>query len=358
MSPPNRARIRRRRIVLPLVAGCLAACRRPRARAPDDPPPQKTPATTDLAIAKASDRAAYQPGETIAYSITVTNLGTSPVARADILVSDPMLADLAPADGAGAGGPDLAPGASLVYTGTRVVTDGDCGPLANTATVAVSDGKKQHGTDANPANDSATHVVDVGGEKCAPAVAVSGIIAKPAAPPSPAREAQPQSQPAVCPPPKLRAMRGRPAEGCAPGRPPSSRSGPQRQGRGRRAPRPPDRAPAGGLLAHAADRALPGQGRRDALVDRDARPARRAHALGEASRRPHGLGVAGARRDGLGHLRVGRAPRRSSGSPRRWSTRRGRPSPAEPRGRHRRAGTAAPISTVLARSSIRASLGA
>jgi uncharacterized repeat protein (TIGR01451 family) len=200
MSATNPARIRRRRIVLPVLAGCALASAAPALALATAPSPTKAP-ETDLGIAKSSDRASYGPGETIVYSITVTNHGTAPVARADILVSDPMLADLAPADGAGTTGPDLAPGAGLVYVGTRIAAADECGPLSNTATVAVRGGGK-YAPDANPGNDSATHVVDVGGERCAPPVAISGI-ARPVAPPSPPREAMPQSQPAVCPPPKL-----------------------------------------------------------------------------------------------------------------------------------------------------------
>ncbi|HSI30097.1 MAG TPA: hypothetical protein VK951_02095, partial [Miltoncostaeaceae bacterium] len=165
MSPTPTARIRRPRIVVTLVAGCLVTSAAPALALETTPPPSKAP--TDVAIAKASDRDGYQPGETIVYTITVTNVGGTAVPRAAILVSDPMLADLAPADGGGTAGADLAPGASIVYVGTHVASADDCGPLSNTATVELRSGKRA-GEDANPANDGATHAVDVSGEACAP----------------------------------------------------------------------------------------------------------------------------------------------------------------------------------------------
>jgi len=95
MSPTPTARIRRRRIVVSLVAGCLVASAAPALALGTTPPPAKAP--TDVAIAKAADRGGYHPGETIVYTITVTNVGGTAVPRTAIFVSDPMLADLAPA---------------------------------------------------------------------------------------------------------------------------------------------------------------------------------------------------------------------------------------------------------------------
>ena len=166
MSTPTARRRPRRRIVLPLVAGCLAVAAVPAlagVTASDE---------ADLAIAKTSDATAYAPGETIAYLITVTNAGEVAVPVADILVSDPQLADLTPAGGATDGALD--PGESLDWAGTRATSAADCGPLENTATVELR-GDKKGLRDANPANDSATHVVDVTGAACAPPVGVASV---------------------------------------------------------------------------------------------------------------------------------------------------------------------------------------
>ncbi len=186
-----------------LAAGCLAAATAPAAAGVPAPTPKK-PTAADLAIAKSADKGSYEPGETIAYTITVTNSGRTPVPRADVVVSDPQLADLAPVDG-GTDDRLLGPGESVTYAGTRVASVEDCGPLPNTATVALRGGKRGQ-RDGEPANDSATHWVDVAGAACAPKVPDS-VLSRPAPPPSPsgAREAMPQSQPAVCPRPKLRA---------------------------------------------------------------------------------------------------------------------------------------------------------
>jgi uncharacterized repeat protein (TIGR01451 family) len=196
MSTPTARRPLRRRTVLPLVAGCLAVAAVP-ALAGIKPADE-----ADLAIAKTSDATAYAPGETIAYLITVTNAGEAAVPVADILVSDPQLADLTPA---GATDGALDPGESLRWVGSRTTSAADCGTLENTATVALR-GDKKGLRDVNPANDSATHVVEVAGEACAPPVGVASVASRPAAPPSPAiQEAMPQSEAPSCPAPRLRA---------------------------------------------------------------------------------------------------------------------------------------------------------
>lgn len=197
MSTPTARRRPRRRIVLPLVAGCLAVAAVPALAG------VTASGEADLAIAKTSDATAYAPGETIAYLVTVTNAGEVAVPVADILVSDPQLADLTPAGGATDGA--LNPGESLDWAGTRTTSAADCGPLENTATVELrGDGKGLR--DANPANDSATRVVEVTGAACAPPVGVASVLARPAAAPSPViQEAMPQSEAASCPAPRLRA---------------------------------------------------------------------------------------------------------------------------------------------------------
>jgi uncharacterized repeat protein (TIGR01451 family) len=160
----------------------------------------------DVAIAKASDRDAYAPGDVVTYTITVTNTGNTAVDRSRIRVSDPALADLAPA-GATTGW--LSPGETLVWTGTRAVTAAECGELPNTATVSLTKGKYWGGDDVNPGNDTATRTVVVAGEACAPPAPPT-----PPAPPvvpvaqSPAVVAPPTKPAAgpVCPRPTLKAV--------------------------------------------------------------------------------------------------------------------------------------------------------
>jgi len=121
--------------------------------------------TVDVAIAKASDRDAYVPGDVVTYTITVTNTGNTAVDRARITVSDPALANLTPT-GATTGW--LKPGETLGWTGTRSVTVAECGELPNTATVSLSPKPNSGGPDVNPGNDTATRTVVVGGAQCAP----------------------------------------------------------------------------------------------------------------------------------------------------------------------------------------------
>ena len=121
--------------------------------------------TVDVAIAKASDRDAYVPGDVVTYTISVTNTGNTAVDRARIKVSDPALPNLTPT---GATSGWLKPGETLSWTGTRSVTVAECGELPNTATVSLSPKPKTGGPDVNPGNDTATRTVVVGGAQCAP----------------------------------------------------------------------------------------------------------------------------------------------------------------------------------------------
>ena len=88
----------------------------------------------DLAIAKVAEPSTAKPGDTVTYTVTVTNAGPLPIPFARIAVSDPSLPTLALQ---GAAPEYLAPGATLTYRGTRVVTTADCGVVTNTATVAL-----------------------------------------------------------------------------------------------------------------------------------------------------------------------------------------------------------------------------
>jgi uncharacterized repeat protein (TIGR01451 family) len=209
MSTPPHRLLRRPLTIAPLVAGCLALAAAPALGGPPAPKP-KTPAT-DLAIAKSAAEGSYAPGETIAWTITVANVGAASVPAADVVVTDPQLADLAPVGG-GTAGDQLAPGETLTWSGTQVASAADCGVLSNTATVALRGRKKGEG-DGNPANDSATASVDVSGEGCARQIAVS-VLAQPAPAPAPSttREAMPQARRDICPRPRLSARVTGPAK--------------------------------------------------------------------------------------------------------------------------------------------------
>ncbi len=156
----------------------------------------------DVAIAKASARDTYAPGDVVTYTITVSNTGDTAVDRSRIRVSDPALADLAP-PGATTGG--LSPGETAQGTGTRTVTAAECGALPTTATVSLTPKAKSGGPDVNPGNDTATRTVTVGGAACSPPPA-----AVPVAPlaPSPAAVAPPVAPAGapVCPRPTLAAV--------------------------------------------------------------------------------------------------------------------------------------------------------
>jgi uncharacterized repeat protein (TIGR01451 family) len=157
----------------------------------------------DVSIAKTSDRAAYAPGDTARYTITVTNTGDTAVLRERIRVSDPALADLAPVGPAITGW--LLPGQTYVWTGTRPLTTAECGQLPNTATVSLVPTKGDL-PDSNAGNDTATHTVTVGGAACAPPpvavvpVAQAPVVTPPRTPPVTV------AQTPVCPRPRLAAV--------------------------------------------------------------------------------------------------------------------------------------------------------
>ena len=112
--------------------------------------------TLDVAIAKKADQAAYTPGQTITYTVTVTNTGQAPVPFSEIDVADPTLPNLVAVNPPAT----LEPGASVEYTGTRAVTVTDCGTVPNTATVRLLvDGLQVAETD--PENNSASVSVPV-----------------------------------------------------------------------------------------------------------------------------------------------------------------------------------------------------
>lgn len=125
----------------------------------------------DLGIVKSADRATYAPGETITWTMVVTNHGTVGLRMADVAVSDPMLADMAPLDAPADGWMD--PGSSVTFRGTSVATAEHCGELTNTASVAVTAAGMP---DVNPTNDGASATVAVAGGSCDPVVTPPQVL--------------------------------------------------------------------------------------------------------------------------------------------------------------------------------------
>lgn len=101
----------------------------------------------DLGISKTSDKGSYAPGESITYTVTVTNVGPIAVPFSSIAVSDVTLPGLTLV---GAPPTTLEPGKTLSYTAVRVATAADCGTISNTATVAVIADDARHGTPPTP----------------------------------------------------------------------------------------------------------------------------------------------------------------------------------------------------------------
>ena len=124
--------------------------------------------TTDIAIVKRADKATYAPGETITYSVTVTNIGQLAIAFSAIQVSDPTLPNLTLV---GTAPQALAPGEILTYTGSRQVTAANCGQVPNTATVALVGDVP---TETTTANNTSSLSVAVAGPACSPTVVVAG----------------------------------------------------------------------------------------------------------------------------------------------------------------------------------------
>lgn len=86
----------------------------------------------DLGITKVADKATYTVGETIHYTVTVTNTGNLAVPFAEITVSDPKVALTLQ----GTAPTLLLPGAKLIYTGALVTTAANVGQVPNVATVS------------------------------------------------------------------------------------------------------------------------------------------------------------------------------------------------------------------------------
>lgn len=124
----------------------------------------------DLAITKVSDKATYSPGQSITYTITVTNAGPIAVPFAAIVVTDPTLPGLMLI---GEPPVSLAPGARLTYSATRAVTTADCGTVSNTARVTMAppviEARSALHPEENLANNAADATVTV---VCTPGIAI------------------------------------------------------------------------------------------------------------------------------------------------------------------------------------------
>jgi uncharacterized repeat protein (TIGR01451 family) len=134
----------------------------------------------DVAIVKTSDKQEYVPGDTITYTITVTNTGQRAIPVGQIQVSDPMITLALE----GAVPAELLPGQSLVYKGSRSATAAICGKLVNTATVAYSG---PNGPETTTLNNTAGREVTIvctppvtppAAPQPLPAVAVAGLPAR------------------------------------------------------------------------------------------------------------------------------------------------------------------------------------
>ena len=182
-----------------LAAGCAAslmlAAPALAGNPKDTPPPTKQPKPegVDLAIAKTPSAAQVTPGDTVTWTVTVTNVGTVPVSLNQLSVDDPTT----PLTTQSTNLKELLPKQQITFTGTSAVTTNNCDGITNIATVSVVNPKDTPTplVDVNPANNTATAGVMV---NCAP----------PPSPPPPTVAPVVQTPPVVvdqCPVPALHA---------------------------------------------------------------------------------------------------------------------------------------------------------
>jgi uncharacterized repeat protein (TIGR01451 family) len=189
---PRTARIIRR--IIPVALGALAITAAPALAEVDPNAPIEctTPSATgyaaycytDIMIQKTAPKATYAPGETIQWTITVSNEGQTPIPVSHITVIDPTLTDLhlvsAPADGY------LRSKQQMIFQATTPVTAGMCGE--NTRRTEVDLPTKIYGPDdrdvANDRGDATFTVVCAPPAPPAPPVVV--VAPAPVAPPPPA----------------------------------------------------------------------------------------------------------------------------------------------------------------------------
>jgi uncharacterized repeat protein (TIGR01451 family) len=133
----------------------------------------------DIAITKRTDATSYVPGQLITYTIEVINEGAVDIPTGEIQIEDP------PLELFGELPLVLGPGEKIVFRGTRLVTDKDCGPITNTATVRLVDDKNDVIIESDAKNNSDTAEVTV-------------VCKTPEQPPQPTPT--PQPPPEVTPP--------------------------------------------------------------------------------------------------------------------------------------------------------------
>ena len=205
MSPTPTARIRRRRIAVPLVAGCLVASAAPALALGTHRPRRRRPRPTWRSPRPRTGAATSRARRSSTRSRSPTPAARA-VPRADILVSDAMLADLAPADGGGDRRRGPRPGREhRLRRHARSPRPPTAAPSPTPPRSRCARSRRPARTPTPPTTAPPTPWTSPAARARRP-IAISSV-AKPVAPPSPpgAREALPQSQPAACPPPKLRA---------------------------------------------------------------------------------------------------------------------------------------------------------
>ena len=117
--------------------------------------------TVDLGIGVTPSAPTATPGETVTWTVPVTNAGPTPVEIGDIRVVAPGLPNLTPAPGMPTSGP-LAPGATITFIATTPITPAQCGTITNVVRVGYgTDATPENQRDTNPANDVAIGTVQV-----------------------------------------------------------------------------------------------------------------------------------------------------------------------------------------------------
>ena len=93
--------------------------------------PEPKTGLTDIAVSKTSDQNRVPAGTPVRWTVAVSNTGDLPVDPSSIVVSDPGVELTPPAKLPAS----LAPGESLVWSGTSQTTEADCPTLRNTVEV-------------------------------------------------------------------------------------------------------------------------------------------------------------------------------------------------------------------------------